>query len=168
MSKVTLEEVYSLPDPLFNDNFDLVFSTVPGGGDGRQLRIQCLSAALPGATLETAEVELFGHKLVYGARKTYSHTMSVNLHEIYDVRTYTTLKNWMAQCRATDTQTGNFSSVYAQPGVLTIYDPTGDEAASWTIKRMFPTEVSDYEFEGAGGQALQQTATFAYGWVVQN
>ena len=165
MPKPTLEELYSLPDPMFNDNFDLLFTNVPGGGDGRQLRIQCLSAALPGATIQTAEVELFGHKLIYGARKTFSHNMTVGLHEIYDARTYQTLKNWAAQVRATRTQTGQFSSNYASIGTLTIYDPTGAQAAQWRIHRMFPTEIGEYSLEGTGGQALSQQAQFAYGWV---
>lgn len=168
MPKPTLSDVYGLPDPMLNDNFDLVFTNVPGGGDGRQLRIQCLSAALPGATIQTAEVELFGHKLIYAARKTFSHQMTVALHEIYDARTYQTLKNWAAQARATKTQTGQFSSAYATSAILTIYDQTGAAAASWTIKRMFPTEIAEYQFEGSGGQALRQDAQFAYGWVERN
>jgi hypothetical protein len=165
MPKVTLDETYSLPDPMLNDNFDIVFNDIPGGGDGRQMRIQCLGASLPGATLQTVEVELFGHKLIYAARKTFSHTMTVALHEIYDARTYQSLKDWAAVGRATQTQTGGFSDSYMRTAILTIYDQTGAEAAAWNIHRMFPTEISEYQFEGAGGQALRQDAQFAYGYV---
>lgn len=163
MPRVTLDETYSLPDPMLNDNFDLVFSDIPGGGDGRQMRIQCLGAALPGATLGTVEVELFGHKLVYAGRKTFTNSMTVAFHEVYDGSTYQALRNWQAAARATATQTGGFSDAYMRTAILTIYDQTGAEAASWDVFRMFPTEVSEYQFEGAGGQAIRQDATFAFG-----
>lgn len=165
MPKVTLNETYSLPDPMLNDNYDIVFTDIPGGGDGRQLRIQCLSASLPGATLQTVEVELFGHKLIYAARKTFSHQMTVALHEVYDGRTYVSIKNWMALGRATQTQTGGFSDAYMRTALLTIYDQTGAAAMSWNIHRMFPTELPEYAFEGAGGAALRCDAQFAYGYV---
>lgn len=165
MPKVTLDDTYGLPDPMLNDNFDLVFDNIPGGGDHRQMRIQCLGAALPGASLTTVEVELFGHKLIYAARKTFSHSMTVALHEVYDARTYQTLKNWAAAARATQTQTGGFSDAYMRTAKLTIYDQTGADAASWNIHRMFPTEISEYQFEGSGGAAIRQDATFAYGYV---
>ena len=165
MPKVTLDEAYSLLDPMLNDNFELLFTDIPGGGDGRQLRIQCLGAALPGASLQTVEVELFGHKLIFAARKTFSHSMTVALHEVYDARTYQALKDWAAVGRATQTQTGGFHDAYMRTAELTVFDQTGADAARWNIHRMFPTEISEYQFEGSGGQALRQDATFAYGYV---
>lgn len=168
MPKVTLNETYSLPDPMLNDNYDIVFTDIPGGGNGRQLRIQTLSAALPGATLQTVEVELLGHKLIYAARKTFSHQMTVALHEVWDGRTYVAIKGWMALGRATQTQTGGFSADYMRTAVLTIYNQKGDPAMAWNIHRMFPTELPEYAFEGSGGQALRCDAQFAYGYVERN
>src|SRR5690606_22366668 len=100
MPKPTLEEVYDIPDPMLSDNFDIVFTNIPNGGDSRLLRIQCLSTALPGATISTVEIELFGHKIIYGARKTFSHTINVTLNETYDARVRASLENWLRAIRS--------------------------------------------------------------------
>lgn len=166
MPKVTLDEAYSLLDPMLNDNFELLFTDIPGdNNDGAELRIKCLSASLPGASLNPVEVELFGHKLLFAGRKTFSHSMNIAYHEVYDGRTYKQLKSWAAVGRATQTQTGGFHDDYMRSAIFTVFDQTGAEAAQWEIHRMFPTEISEYQFEGSGGQAIRQDATFAYGYV---
>lgn len=165
MPRPTLEEVYSIPDPMLNDSFDLVFTTIPGGGDGRLLRIQCLSTALPGATINNVEIELFGHKILFAARKTFSHSMTVALNETFDGRVRNSLEGWMRRAKNKLTQTGGFAREYAATGVLTIYDQTGATALEYNIHRMWPTELPDYAFEGSGNQAIRNDMTFTYGYV---
>lgn len=162
MPKPTLEEVLDVGDPMLNDNFDLIFTSVPGGGDGRQLRIQCKSGIKPGMSVQQAEMELFGHKTLHAARKTFSNSMSISFHESYDGIINTTLEDWSEECRFTDTQSGNFKRDYTATGTITIYDQTGAEALSYEIFNCWPTEVPDASFDGAGGTAMTVDATFAY------
>ena len=162
MPKPSLDEVLNVGDPMLNDNFDLVFTRVPGGGNGRDLRIQCKSGVKPGMSVAQAEVELFGHKTMHAARKTFSNSMSISFQESYDGRINTQLEDWSEICRATDTQSGSFKADYASTGTLTIYDQTGAESLSYEIYNVWPTEIPDIQFDGAGGTALTVDATFAY------
>lgn len=162
MPKPSLDDVLNVGDPMLNDNFDLIFIRVPGGGDQRTLRVQCKSGVKPGMSVQQAEMELFGHKTVHAARKTFSNSMSISFHESYDGIINTTLEDWSEMCRETDTQSGNFKRDYATNAVLTIYDQTGAEALSYTIYNIWPTEVPDAQFDGAGGTAMTVDATFAY------
>ncbi len=162
MPKPSLDEVLNVGDPMLNDNFDLVFTRVPGGGDNRTLRVQCKSGVKPGMSVQQAEMELFGHKTVHAARKTFSNSMSISFHESFDGVINTTLEDWSEMCRETDTQSGNFKRDYATNAVMTIYDQTGAEALNYTIYNIWPTEVPDAQFDGSGGTAMTVDATFAY------
>lgn len=113
-------------------------------------------------SVQQAEMELFGHKTVHAARKTFSNSMSISFHESYDGVINTTLEDWSEMCRETDTQSGNFKRDYATNAVMTIYDQTGAEALNYTIYNIWPTEVPDAQFDGSGGTAMTVDATFAY------
>jgi carbamoyl-phosphate synthase small subunit len=43
-----LADMRGLPDPLFDNKWTLIIASVPGGGDGRDLQLQCRSASIPG------------------------------------------------------------------------------------------------------------------------
>ena len=162
MPKPNLDEVLNIGDPMLNDNFDLVFASIPGGGNNRAMRIHCKSGIKPGMSVQQAEVELFGHKTVHAARKTVSNSMSISFHESYDAEMNITLENWSEMCRSTDTQSGNFKRDYAVTATLTIYDQTGAPVVEYEIFNCWPTEVPDAQFDGAGGTAMTVDATFAY------
>lgn len=162
MPKPSLDDILNVGDPMLNDNFDITFTRVPGGGDGRALRIQCKSGVKPGMSVAQAEMELFGHKTMHAARKTFSNSMSISFHESYDGIINTTLEDWSEVCRATDSQSGSFKSEYATSARLTIYDQEGSESLNYDIFNIWPTEVPDASFDGAGGTAMTVDATFAY------
>lgn len=162
MPKVTLTEVLGINDPMLNDNFELVFPNIPGGGDGRQLRLQCRSGVKPGMSIQEVEVELFGHKVKHAARKTFSGNMSVGFVESYEGRIVDSLENWAETIRGTDTQSGTFKSQYAVTATLVIFDQTGAPALTYEIYNVWPTEVPEYSFDGSGGSVIQADATFAY------
>jgi hypothetical protein len=162
MPKPTLDDVLNVGDPMLNDNFELTFTRVPGGGDGRQLRVQCKSGVKPGMSVQQAEMELFGHKTLHAARKTFSNSMSISFHESYDGIINTTLEDWSELCRSTDTQSGSFKRDYATTARMTIVDQVGDTALEYDIFNVWPTEVPDAQFDGSGGTAMTVDATFAY------
>ncbi len=162
MPKPTLSDVLGVNDPMLTDNFELVFTDIPGGGDGRQLRLQCRSGVKPGMTIAEVEVELFGHKVLHAARKTFSHSMQVGFVESYDGVIIKALEGWAQTCRATQSQHGEFKSGYARNATLTIYDQTGNVALTYTIYNCWPTDVPEYSFEGSGGQNINADCTFAF------
>lgn len=162
MPKPTLEEILNIRDPMLNDNFDLTFASVPGNGDPRKLRVQCKSGVKPGMSLQQAEMELFGHKTLHAARKTFSNSMSISFHESYDAIINRTLERWSETARKTQTQSGTFKAGYTTTATLNTYDQTGAKAQSWRIYNVWPTEVPDAQFDGAGGTAMTVDATLAY------
>lgn len=163
MSKVTLTEVLGINDPMLNDNFELTFTKVPGGGaDGRQMRLQCRSGVKPGMSIQEVEIELFGHKVKHAARKVFSGSMSVGFVESYEGRITQGLEAWAEMIRGTDTQSGSFKRDYATTAVLNIFDQTGAVSLTYNIYNVWPTQVPDYSFDGAGGSAIQVDVEFAY------
>ena len=162
MPKPSLDEVLAVGDPMLNDNFDLQFTNIPGGADGRKLRVQCKSGIKPGMSITQAEMELFGHKTIHAARKTFSNTMSISFHESYDGLINTALEDWSEICRSTDSQSGSFKADYATTARMTIYDQTGAESLNYDIFNCWPLEVPDMTFDGAGGTAMTVDASFAY------
>lgn len=164
MSKVTLTEVLGVNDPMLNDNFELTFTKVPGGSvaDGRQLRLQCRSGVKPGMSITEVEIELFGHKVKHAARKVFSGSMSVGFVESHEGRITTVLENWAESIRGTDTQSGTIKKYYATIATLNIFDQTGAVSLSYRIYNVWPTQVPDYSFDGAGGSVIQVDVEFAY------
>lgn len=162
MSKPTLEDIESLNDPMLNDNFDFTINNIPGSGSTRALRLQCRSSAKPGCSIQQFEVELFGHKTIHAARKTFSNSMSVTFIETYDGSITTSLEDWAEKCRGTNSQSGEFKADYTASGRFTIYDQTGAESLNYDIHYLFPTEVPDLEFDGSGGNGIEVSTTFSY------
>lgn len=163
MPKVTLTDVVGLPDPMLNDNFELIFPRIPGSNDdGRNFRLQCKSGVKPGMTIQEVEIELFGHKVKHAGRKTFSGTMSVSFVESRDGRIITSLEDWAESVRGTDSQHGTFKEEYAITATLVIYDQTGDAALTYTIYGVWPTEVPEYTFDGSGGSNITADCTFSY------
>ena len=162
MPKPSLDDILNIKDPMLNDNFDLLFDRIPGGGNNRQMLIQCKTASKPGMSLQQAEMELFGHKVLHVGRKTFSHSMSISFHESYDAFINRALERWSEEGRKTKTQHGKFKRDYVATGTLTTYDQTGAVAQRWKVYNMWPTEVPEAQFDGSGGTAMTADATFAY------
>jgi hypothetical protein len=166
MPKPTLADVWTVHDPMLSDNFDLVFTSLPGDPANtatmREVTIQCKSAVKPGTTMAEVEVELFGHKVMHGARRTWSNDMSITFVEDANGKITKMLENWIEQIRKRESQHGHFKKDYAVKATFNIYDQTGATTATYTLHNCWPSDVQELSFEGAGGQALDSQATFKY------
>lgn len=162
MPKPSLNDVLNVQDPMLSDNFDLTFSSVPGGGDNRQLTIQCKTAIKPGTTLTEVEVELFGHKVMHAAKREWSKEMSIEFIEDHRGSITRQLEDWAEHIRKKNTQHGNFKKDYAVDAVFKIYDQTGAVAMEYKITNCWPSQVPDLQFDGSGGTALTLSASFKF------
>lgn len=162
MPKPTLNDVKNVPDPMLADNFDLTFSSVPGGGNNRQLTIQCKSAVKPGTTLMEVEVELFGHKVIHAAKREWSKELPIEFIEDHRGGITRQLEDWAEFVRAKDSQHGNFKRDYAVDAIFKIYDQTGAVAMEYKISNCWPKQVPDLQFDGSGGQIVQLSASFGF------
>lgn len=166
MPKPTLDDVLNVEDPMLGDNFDLTFTSVPGGGDNRQLTIQCKTASKPGTTIQEVEMELFGHKVMHAAKRDWTHDMPIEYVEDSKGSITTQLEAWAEVIRAHDTQHGAFKRDYAVDAIFKIYDQTGAVAKEYKIINCWPSEVPEIQFDGSGGQAITLSATFKFDHVV--
>jgi len=162
MPKPTLDDVLNVKDPMLNDNFDFTFASIPGGGSVRQMTVQCKTAVKPGVTLAEVEVELFGHKTMHAARKTFSNSFTLEIIENSKGEMAKMLEDWAEKIRATDTQHGSFKADYAVTGTMTMYQQDGSVAAQYEIKNCWVSEVPEESFDGAGGGIITLSTTFKF------
>lgn len=167
MPKPTLENVLAVKDPMLNDNFELIFPSVPGGSKQRELHIQCKSATKPGTTLTEIEVELFGHKVMHGARRTWSNDMTVEFIEDYEGTITHELELWAEAIRARTSQHGEFKAAYAVNATFNIYDQNGKKAMQYKIVNCWPSQVPDMQFDGSGGATQTLSVTFKFDNVIR-
>jgi hypothetical protein len=166
MPKPTLDDTWSILDPMLSDNFDLTFASLPGDPANtatiREVCIQCKSAVKPGTTMAEVEVELFGHKVMHGARRTWSNDMSITFVEDRNGKITKMLENWIEFIRQRFSQHGHFKSDYAVEAIFNIYDQTGATTATYELHNCWPSDCQELSFEGAGGAALEAQATFKF------
>lgn len=162
MPKPTLNDVLNVKDPMLTDNFDFKFASIPGGGNVRQFTVQCKSAVKPGMTIQEVEMELFGHKVLHAAKKSFSNTFNLEIIENSKGEIMDQLEKWYELIRGTDTQHGEFKEKYAVKGTLTIYQQDGSVAAVYEIKNCWPSDYPETQFDGTGGALVTISAGFKF------
>lgn len=164
MPRATLADVESI-DPLLNNNFDLTISPVPGGGDGRALRISCLGTTIPPTTLLEAELELHGFKFVYVAGVSEGNELQIALQEHGDFRIYNIIREWQKKCKTYKTQSGATAPEYKATGVINIYNSVGEIAQTFNIYGLWPKENPETELTGEQqGTLVRRDVQFAFDW----
>jgi hypothetical protein len=162
MPKPTLDNVLDVKDPMLNDNYEIIFPKIPGGSNQRALHIQCKTAIKPGTTLAEIEIELFGHKVMHAARRTWSNEMSLEFIEDRDGTITHELELWAEEIRARTSQHGQFKADYAVDAQFNIYDQNGKKAMEYKITGCWPSQVPDLSFDGSGGSAQTLGASFKF------
>jgi hypothetical protein len=164
-TKPTLGDIAAtILDPMLSDNYLLNIPDIPGndGGAAQALRMQCTSAAKPGATLNAVEVQVFGHTLEFAANKTFSHDMSVEYVENRTGKITDTLERWADLIRDTETQTGEYKAGYARSGYFTIFDNKGKTVREYEIHGMWPSAVPDLSFNGQSSSIITLSVSFKF------
>lgn len=166
MPKSTLTEIFSLPDVLLQDNFDLLFTSTPpqvmNDGEARQFRLQCMSTSLPGRTLETAPVSLFGQEIHFAGRNTTTHTFNATFVETRRMYILRVLDRWIDLCRSKETGHGVSKQYYAGRAELILWSEGGQEAGRMEIINIFPDTLPEVPMDGAATGIIQLAATFKF------
>jgi hypothetical protein len=167
MPKPDLSAVLDILDPMLSDNFDMKFSSVPGGGNQRALTVQCKTALKPGVNLQEVEIELFGHKVLHASKKMWTNEMAIEYIEDSKGSITVALENWAELIRGTDSGHGAFKSAYAVDAIFTIYDQEGSVAMEYKIINCWPSQIPDLQFDGTGGQNVPMNASFKFDHVAR-
>ena len=168
MPKPTFGDVSaSILDPMLSDNYMLNIADMPmPGGFPSALRLQCQSAAKPGVTVNSVEVQVFGHTLEFAGNLSYGHDMSVEYVENRSGQITNTLEAWAEFMRSREGQHGAFKKDYARDGIFSIYDNKGATVKSYRIENMWPSQVPDLSFNGSSSTLITLSVTFKYDRVI--
>ena len=163
MAKPSFGEVSaSVLDPMLSDNFMLNIPNPPAGVNSGPLRIQCRTAAKPGFTINSVEVQVFGHTLEYASNLTFSHDISVDFVENRSGQITTALEAWGKLIRDNETQSGGYKSEYAVSGIFDVYDQKGTLVKQYKIENMWPSQIPDLSFDGSSSSVISLSVTFKY------
>lgn len=163
MPKPTLGDIITaIPDPLLSDNFQLNFPSVPSGDSAVPLLMQCRTASKPGVTVNSAEVQLFGHTVEHATNKTFGHDMSVEYVENRSLQIHYILEKWANFIRGTQSQHGAFKQAYARDATLTVFNQQGDTVAEYVIVNCWPSSVPDTSFDGSSSNIISVSVGFKY------
>lgn len=165
MAKPRLEELFALPDVLQQDNFEIVFTKTPtivGNADIRNLRIQCMNVTMPGRTLETAPVNLFGHEIHFAGRTTVTHTFQATFVETRAFPIHRPLYRWMEYARDSRTQHGASKEFYCGTAEVTVLSEAGIPVAVCELLNMYPETLPETNFDGSATGIIQLPVTFKY------
>lgn len=163
MAKPSLGQIHTaIPDPLLSDNFQLNFPSVPTGDNAVPLLMQCRTASKPGVTLNSGEVQLFGHTIEHATNKTFGHDMSVEYVENRSMEIHSLLEKWANYIRGTQSQHGAFKNEYARDATLTVFNQKGDVVFEYVIVNCWPSSVPETSFDGASSNILSVAVTFKY------
>lgn len=163
MAKPTLGQIAnSILDPLLSDNYQLSFPNIPTGDIATPLLMQCRTAAKPGVTLGSTEVQLFGHTLEFATNKTFSHDMSTEYVENRSMQIHSIIEKWCEFIRSTQGQTGAFKSDYARNAVLSVFDQQGNIVNDYVIVNCWPTGVPESPFDGSASNLISVAVSWKY------
>lgn len=166
MGVITLDQAESVPDALTGEHFNLILGTLPGGITTDLLTIKCLTAAIPGFSNETVEVNFAAYARKFRGRKMYPRTISLSWFE--DVRT-TTLRSlrqyheYIVGSRSGVSQ--GYIRDYSVPAVLQIYDTAGRLCDQSEFGYFFLQDVQDIQLSSENSASVQVNAVFNYDWV---
>lgn len=166
IQRTTLAEVLAIPDPLYSDNFELFFPTLPpkvGLGPAiTGLRVQCKQATIPGIMNEAQDVTIHGYKISTAGRTVFSNTLSVTYMESNTLVIQRTLRNWVNVVRDFRDQVSIGKSQYAKPAELIVYNELGKVITTYALVNCFCSEVQDISMDGNSANVIEVNATFRY------
>jgi hypothetical protein len=161
MTRTSLADVSSLQDPAVSWNFDLFLPTIPGSSDTRDLSIKCMTTDMPGSTIERVEVPLHGVNLVYGGRKTYSHSIATTFLETSDWATREKFRRWH-QMRDWVNNSGMLASAYKVNAQVVVYNDIPAVTKTCAVTGLWPDVINEVALDGSASNLITLAITFAF------
>jgi hypothetical protein len=164
MPRTSLQDVRSLPDPLFTYNWDVIVPSMPGTPNSRAFTFKAMTTSIPGSLLEQVAVNLRGVELRYAGRENFSHSLAMTIHETRDVGTRDMLRRWQKIARDNRTNSGSYKNVYSTTVELVLYDDIPLEVKRIKLVGAWVENVDDASLDTASA-AVSISCTFSYDYV---
>lgn len=165
MTRTSLQDTRSLPDPLMQYNWDLIIANMPGTPNSRAFTIKAMTTSIPGASLEKVEVPLHGAVNNYAGRPMFPRTLQATLLETRDVGTRDMLRRWQRIARDLSTNTGSYKEIYSTTIEMVLYDDLPSEVKTIRMIGAWPETVDDSGVDGAQSAAVNINVTFSYDYI---
>lgn len=166
MARISYDEVAGLKDAMPNDNYELIFGSLPGvSGDTRILTLRAQQCVIPGMSNEVMPVTLHSFDFIFSGKNTFPKTMTVGFVEsAQDMEVMRMIEQWQQQVKGTKSGTSNgYSKDYTRDVRLNVYDGSGKLTRRTTITRCMPQDRPDVNLDSSGGTSpVLQTITFGY------
>jgi hypothetical protein len=148
-----IEKILNFPNSVFNDVTDAITNGVGGllnsssssSPVSRYLSLQCESAELPGRTLQTADVKIYGptFKVPYQSQYQETNFTFICTNDFYERKLF---DQWLDAIHPSDTNNLRFPREYMVKPTIIQYDEF--------IKQIFAVELIDAFPLGIGSQPL--------------
>lgn len=162
MARTSLSDVAGLTDPQLTYNFDLVFDSIPGGGDSRGLITRCMSTSIPGMQLDQVTVALHGVETNYRGRQIYTKQFNATFHETRDQLARIAFRNWIEFAQNNRQNKGNYKAQYSRTGEIVLYDDVPNETRRVKVFGCWPMSMDDLQLDGSQSTAAQYNITFSF------
>lgn len=159
---ITLADIRGSGTPHINYNYDLVFPTIPGGGNGDVLRLHVLSTSIPGFSTETFETNHHGFLIKHAGKKEYPRTLSATFEEKDDMTILTDIRNWHDLMIEPETGVQVSADIYKVDGFLQLLNAQKAIVKEIRMRGMFPETISDITLDGGTTGATEITVDFSY------
>ena len=167
-SRISLDQIRSLPDLIPTDNFYLMLGSVAGGGSAQNLALKCTHCTLPGVSNDSFEVKMFGHSVTQRGQRLSPHILQAGFLEDQTFDSMSVLYNYFDA--VVNLQTGDSignKGLYENNGIyLYVYDQTGTVSANYQFIGMYIKEISDSELTGESTNIMRHNAIFNYDYFI--
>jgi len=157
----SLQELVSTLDPLQTWNWSMIFGTIPGSSDTRQMTYKCVSTVIPGSNLEQVGLEAHGLKLNFAGRRTWSGQWEATFFETRDAGTRTALVNWQEFSRSWVNNSGSYKSEYATKAALQLFDDRPLVVREIEIYGVYPMTVGEPQLDQTS-DIIRYPVTFSF------
>ena len=154
-------EIQSILDPLFTYNWNVLFPTIPGSDDTRELSYKAISSEIPSSQIEQVPLETKGIKLNFAGRRMYTGTWQVTFVETRTASTRDKFLKWQDIARSIVTNSGSYKSLYAVTAELQLFDDVPNLVRSIRLLGCFPTEVGTATLDQSSS-IVQYACTFSF------
>jgi hypothetical protein len=136
--------------------------------DSRTMSLRCESAVLPGRTLATSDLRIYGPSEKFPYQSTYED-VSLTFIVTGSMIEKTLFDNWLNQINPQNSWNFNFKSDYVTDISITQYDQADNEIHIVNLVEAFPISVNQLDLDwGSDAPYHKLTVTFAYTyWEVQ-
>ena len=146
--RTSLQDVLSLQDPAASYNFDLFLPNIPGSSDTRDLTFKCMTADLPGVSVDPMDVALHGVQVPFAGRKIFTHTLNATFLETADWMTREKFRRWNEFIRSWQNNSGALAAAYKVDAQMVLYNDVPEVVRTTNLIGLYLESMNEVQMDG--------------------